>query len=333
MKKSISIALLFLLLQFLTAHEIDCECEDDEFGIYHLIPNKVSATSTLVEKNKSPDFYSAENLYDASWKSWVEGEKADGLNSEIVYQYNSPKDIRALVIRNGYGELRYFYQNNRVKDIQLSDGKSTYKLTLRDTYLPQIFEIEFNSCTEIKIKILSVYKGTKYSDTCLAELRFLNYPVQDDRVVPYAQDDFTKTAIRQIPGIDVFPDYFAIPKFRTINYLPRGEFRIGFVMHYLENGRLLLLEEHQNQIKKGNNQNNWKWEYSGTSFYEFDGEKWILSNDPAFDIIKQSDGVHLKPFAIDEYPHKMDFCYGGNCFKLTDTGFEQVFEWVKPSDR
>ena len=336
MKKAIIISILFLLFQTITAHEIDCNCGDDEFGIYHLIPSKVSATSTLVEKNKSSDFYSAENLYDASWKSWVEGEKDDGINSEIIYHYISPKDIKSLLIRNGYGELRYFYQNNRVKDIQVSDGKSTYKITLRDTYLPQFFEIDFDGCSELKIKILSVYKGTKYSDTCLAELRFLNYPIQDDRIVPYVQDDFTENAIRKIPGMDTFPDnrdYSATPRFRTINYLSGSDFRIAFVMHYLADGKILLLEEHQNHIKKGKNQNNWKWDYSGTSFYEFDGEKWIISNNPAFDIIKKSNGVHLMPCPIDEYPHKMDFSYGGNCFKLTDTGFEQIFEWVKPSER
>ena len=325
---------LVLLLSGLGMYAQDCECEEDEFGFYRLVPNKVVSTSVLVDENKSTDFYSSENLFDASWKSWVEGEAGDGINSEITYYYDSPRNVKSLLLRNGYGELRYFYQNNRVKDIQLSDGKSTYKITLRDTYLPQFFQIDFNSCTEIKIKILSVYKGTKYSDTCLAELRFFDSTVkQEDYFIPYKLDEFTQNLIKKIPGIDVFPDYFEPTKFKTINYLSGRTFRIGFVLHYLENGKILLLEEHQDQIRKGNNQNNWKWIYSNTSYYEFDGEQWIISNDPAFKIIKQADAIHLQPFPIDGYPHKMDFCCGGNCFRLTAAGFEQIFEWIPDPEK
>lgn len=138
----------------------------------------VSASTTLVEKNKPTNFYAAENLFDGKWNSWVEGQNDNGVGSIITIELESPVRVHSLRFRNGYGDLKYYRKNNRVKgiDIILND-KYTYSTTLEDTYEFQYVSTykytnkSYNKPVKtIKLKITSVYKGTAYNDTCLSEI-------------------------------------------------------------------------------------------------------------------------------------------------------------------
>ena len=73
---------------------------------------KVAASSTLVEKGKSADFYRAENLTDNSYKSWVEGKNDDGIGEIITIEFEKPlSNLSSIGFRNGYGDLKYYYAN------------------------------------------------------------------------------------------------------------------------------------------------------------------------------------------------------------------------------
>lgn len=148
----------------------------------------VTATSTLGEK------YSAENLVDGSWNSWAEGEDGSGIGTKITFEFVRPymfedyTNYACINIVNGYGDLKYFYQNNRVKDMNLwiDDDKTPVKVNLFDTHLGQSIVLRKyignRFVRKITLEILSVYPGTKYDDTCISEVYI--GPFDDDYIMP-----------------------------------------------------------------------------------------------------------------------------------------------------
>lgn len=314
MKKIIiTLFITIISLSPVFSQRIDYDSEDDEFGYTTLKPAAVVVTSTLKEKSKADDFYGANNLYDGTWKSWGEGEKGDGINSKITYKYNSKNNLNFVMIRNGYGELKHYYKNNRVKDIKITSGKQEVLYTLRDTYLPQYIELNFSDCDEITFEIISVYKGTAYEDTCISEIRLMNYPT--DQTFIFEPDDYTKKAMDLIPNFAQFKCYYGEYKYKLVNRFTEND----IVLAYINNGKLLLLLE-----EKQNDKN--------IVFYkEFDGTKWIDSNDKAFDYFKSLELKNITTHPIDEYPFKTDFYTQGKsgikCFILTPDGFEEVFDY------
>lgn len=315
--KKVLVLFLLTMISIVTvfSQKIDLDCEeDDEFGYITLIPDTVSVSSTLKEKSKTADFYGADNLYDGTWKSWSEGENGDGINSKITYKYNSKHHLKFLMIRNGYGELKNYYKNNRVKDLKITDGKKEILYTLRDTYLPQFIQLDFSECDKVTFEILSVYKGTDYNDTCISELRLMNYP--DDNTFNFEPDDYTKHAMDLIPNFTQFKCNYGEYKYKLINGFKESQ----IVLLYNKNGKMLLISE-----EKQNNKN-------VISYKEFNGTEWINSNDKTFDYLKSLKVTSVFTHPIDEYPYKTDFFIknksGIKCFVLTPDGFEEVFDYV-----
>ena len=64
-----------------------------------------------------------------------------------------------------------FERNNRLKLIRVSVENQTVEVELEDTMEPQIIKLcgaeESNS---VSLEICSVYEGTEYNDTCIAEI-------------------------------------------------------------------------------------------------------------------------------------------------------------------
>ena len=147
----------------------------------------VTATSVLEEK------YSAENLIDGTYKSWVEGEEGSGIGTKITFEFERPyhfadyTNYACINIVNGFGDLKYFHQNNRVKEMNLwiDDDPVPVKITLYDVHVGQTLVLrEYIGNRYVKklsFEILSVYPGTKYDDTCIAEI-YIGPFNEDDRI-------------------------------------------------------------------------------------------------------------------------------------------------------
>ncbi len=143
-------------------------------------------SSYLKEKSKS---YPVENLRKLVVDTpWVEAAKGDGIGEGFTIKCISRTNPLGpyLLIMNGYISYNkpYLYkQNNRIKTIRVT-GTNTKKfkiLNLLDTPHPQTVDISFITEPEdIRIEIESVYKGTKYDDTCLHYC--INF---DDYVIPF----------------------------------------------------------------------------------------------------------------------------------------------------
>ena len=183
---------------------------------YFIKPAKIKASSTLIEKNKAADFYSENNLFEGSWKSWVEGKNDDGIGESITFEFEKPVSIFHIGFRNGYGDLRYFYANNRVKVIEvLVNNTIRQEYTLKDWWGFQTIRLNQNDISSLKIQIKDVYHGTRYKDTCISEI----YLQRDAYVSDYDLPDFEFDSLTT-ECIKNFPQTI----YKSIKNLPLGLF-------------------------------------------------------------------------------------------------------------
>ena len=163
-----------------------------------LIIKSITSTSVLIEEGKPISNYAVENLIDCTHKSWVEGEEGSGIGTKITFEFERPyyfqnyTNYACIYIQNGFGNLKYFHENNRVKEmnIWINDSGTPVKVRLYDFHVPQCIVLRKylgdRLVNKITFEILSVYPGTKYDDTCISEILIgpfeksfwdLNYPM------------------------------------------------------------------------------------------------------------------------------------------------------------
>lgn len=129
----------------------------------------VKVSSAKLEDNR---LYGVQNIIDRDSKTaWVPESQKSGIGEWIELSFDDAVQINSLVLTNGYAKSEEaFKNNNRIKNATLvfSDG-SKQAVLLKDTMEPQKISINRNSRT-VRLIIDSVYKGTKYDDTCLSEM-------------------------------------------------------------------------------------------------------------------------------------------------------------------
>jgi len=128
---------------------------------------EIKSSSSLKEGDI---YYSPENLISCDPdKCWVEGAEGYGIGETITLKY-----FRAnfLVFSNGYVSVKkpYLYEDNsRVRKIMITDLKNKKSITVNIMDTPNLQRIKLpdNFGNEIEIKILDIYPGRKYKDTCI----------------------------------------------------------------------------------------------------------------------------------------------------------------------
>jgi len=171
-----------------------------DFNIEIKLPPKnfrnLEADSTLVSKKIGK--YAPKNMIDNDIKTaWVEGKKGFGKGVKL-YVAIAPTTaggkidgdylIEKIGIVNGYAKSRkLFYANNRVKKIKFDywsmkeDKELTSYFTLKDSIKMQYIKFKNPiSLSNFRITILSVYKGKKYNDTCISEIKV--FPLREETV-------------------------------------------------------------------------------------------------------------------------------------------------------
>nr|WP_321411240.1 hypothetical protein [uncultured Carboxylicivirga sp.] len=140
-------------------------------------PYKILASSELDSIN-----YKADNVHDFNlFTGWVEGKSDYGIGEyiEFFFKPNSPR-VNKLIFYNGYFKNQNLWESNsRIKKAKLYiNGKQYAILEFQDINSPQSFSIDpINSTIKnqdliLKIEIVEVYKGTKYSDVVVSEINF-----------------------------------------------------------------------------------------------------------------------------------------------------------------
>ncbi|MCP3922532.1 MAG: VWA domain-containing protein [Desulfobacterales bacterium] len=139
-------------------------------------PGNLSVSSYLIEKNRPKNAYAPENVFDGKkTTAWFEASPDDGIGEWLKVTFSKSKKINKIGILGGYPKTnKLFKKNNRIKTAMLifSNG-DTQILKFKDTKKMQYFNIETKQKTSyVKIVINSVYRGTRYRDTCITELDF-----------------------------------------------------------------------------------------------------------------------------------------------------------------
>jgi hypothetical protein len=106
--------------------------------------------------------------------AWVEGKRGDGIGEWILVGFPQARSVNSVQLLNGYHKNASIYaKNNRVQDIEVrtSNGVSQFE-TLSDSSGPQTVQLQDTDPIEwVQIVIRSVYRGSKYRDTAITELR------------------------------------------------------------------------------------------------------------------------------------------------------------------
>ena len=131
----------------------------------------------LIEENYSR--YSIVNMFDNNPStSFVEDDADDNINLIFEFNYDKTKysniSIDAIKMINGYAQSEnLYYKNNRVKEFNISSNDITETVTLEESLYYQTIKLNFSAERDFEINTTQLYSGTKYNDTCIAELNFL----------------------------------------------------------------------------------------------------------------------------------------------------------------
>lgn len=147
-------------------------CDEQKlYDVTKVTIQQAEASSYLI--SNSGIHYSVDCSYDGKLStSWQDGESGYGEDSTLRYSWGENKVLRYLCIYPGSGESKdKFYQNGRPKGITIIVGDKEYALEFEDKPEYQMIEVSGEIiCDEITLVINSVYEGSKYEDTCLAEV-------------------------------------------------------------------------------------------------------------------------------------------------------------------
>jgi hypothetical protein len=139
--------------------------------------------------------YPMQNIQDKNFQTvWVEGRKDSGVGEWIKYEITLKNEYRntdeSLVLRwftlfGGHGKSQYYAKNNRIKvlraEIKYNNKMYTVHYKLDDVQKVQSYIFKHSDVRfalnkkipkiEITFYIEEIYKGSKWDDTCITEMK------------------------------------------------------------------------------------------------------------------------------------------------------------------
>ena len=120
---------------------------------------------------QSGNSYGPENLADGDTRTaWCEGVKGQGIGETITLRISRSASFSRLLIGNGYGKSQKSYESNsRPRLVEITTDRTaptTVELFDQNGILP-VPLMASEPYAWVRVKILSVYPGTKYADTCM----------------------------------------------------------------------------------------------------------------------------------------------------------------------
>ena len=107
---------------------------------------------------------------------WIKIHRVE-TSTKFWFNYAKPFKLSGIKLINGYAKNKEMYKaNNRVKKVEviLTDGTS-YIFDLKDNTL-DFQTLDFGETVEtrdVTIKILDIYEGSKFNDTCISEIELI----------------------------------------------------------------------------------------------------------------------------------------------------------------
>ncbi|MBP5438086.1 MAG: hypothetical protein J6Y30_08915 [Treponema sp.] len=124
--------------------------------------------------------YDALNAFDGKLDTaWVEDKSDSGIGETLTVSFYEPVKIDEIRIINGFAHNDLYKKNNRVKKLNIGcvneDLGPCADYTLKDDcddFQSVHLEETPEKVTAVIFTIQDVYRGTKYNDTCIDEIRF-----------------------------------------------------------------------------------------------------------------------------------------------------------------
>jgi hypothetical protein len=130
---------------------------------------RMEASFPLIDKER-PFVYTLQNAFDGDERTAFVEDTEDNLLEVKITQPNKepePLPCKKLRVINGFASNERLYRsNNRIREIESENGDS---FSCKDG--SRLYQESEWTSSQVIVK--SLYKGEKYSDTCLAEIDFL----------------------------------------------------------------------------------------------------------------------------------------------------------------
>jgi len=135
---------------------------------------EVTASSYLTDPKREFDYSPKMTIDENTATSWVEADEGDGIGEWIKFEFLKSSKVGKLKIWPGYAtDKDIYFKNNRLKKIQVEFSHDTaQEFELTDEYKEHEIALPGYTTDYIKITIKSVWPGSKFKDTCLAEVKF-----------------------------------------------------------------------------------------------------------------------------------------------------------------
>lgn len=136
--------------------------------------NTVATGSSELQDDTSYGFaYSATNVLDLDYStSWCPTEE----NSPqiLTLQFPESTELGTVGIVGGYArDEKIFFENNRLKTVEVwydDLPEAVDELHFEDVYGMQFFDLTQEKAQTVRFRIMETYPGSKYTDTCVAEV-------------------------------------------------------------------------------------------------------------------------------------------------------------------
>jgi major membrane immunogen (membrane-anchored lipoprotein) len=135
---------------------------------------EISASSQYLTSEGRETDYDPRNVFDGKIDtSWCEGKSGDGIGEYITITLNNYMAITSISMVNGSAKSEEsYYNNNRVASLKItSDTGESVIVNFDDSTIDyQTRDIDITGRT-FNFILNSVYKGQKFSDTCISEIK------------------------------------------------------------------------------------------------------------------------------------------------------------------
>lgn len=154
----------------------EVKAERVKFKLPVIVGAKVKASSVL-----SPfTAYQPANLFDSKYDfAWsTDGNNTNGINETLSLSFTRKLNLSGLYIWNGYQRsATHSKKNGKVKTLIVKDNNGNqFEIPLKNkSGLQKIkFNKTLNEVASLKLKIKDIYRGTKYKDVLISELRLID---------------------------------------------------------------------------------------------------------------------------------------------------------------
>ena len=145
--------------------------EPDDFGEYYKLPVKDAAASSVISQEGTDN--GARKAVDGNEKtSWQEGVSGDGIGESLHVELEKAYNVKYMSFQLGnWNSWEYYDGNNRPRELEITVGDVNQTITFPDGKTE--YWVEFSKeclASEVDVVIRSVYEGSQWDDTCIAEI-------------------------------------------------------------------------------------------------------------------------------------------------------------------